>query len=555
MNINMMKTFYFSLLIFLGFQPLCGVSGTSETSDFYQKLVDCLTTNAKPPIPKDQATKIVYEPKNGNFMSILNAYVRNRRYNTTESPKPDVIVAPLEETQVPAIVTCALDAGVPIKVRSGGHDYEGLSYVAGSEYLVLDMFNLRSVEVDVGTQTAWVQTGATLGELYYRISEKSPTLGFPAGVCPTIGVGGHISGGGYGNMVRAYGLSVDHVVDARIVDVKGKVLDRKGMGEDLFWAIRGGGGASFGVILAYKIELVKVPEKVTHFAVEKTLEEHATNVMVEFQRAVETMDPNLFIRLIVQSTPPGEIQQKRNIKLTAMGLFLGDAAKLLPIMNKEMPVLGLNSSGCQEMTWIQSVLEWADYDHTTTKPEVLLGRVPDQVLFTKRKSDFVMTPIPREAIPPMWKKVIELGDIELKFNSFGGKLPEICSDEETPFPHRTGVLYLIQYAVSWKEEGSEGEMLFQQQARDMYKFMGPFVSSNPRRAYLNYRDVDLGTTEHGVHALSEGRLYGTKYFNKNYDKLARVKTNVDPRNFFRNAQSIPPLTQARPRNRKQADSS
>ncbi|XP_019178879.1 PREDICTED: berberine bridge enzyme-like 21 [Ipomoea nil] len=525
------------------------------TSDFYQKFVDCLTTTAKPPIPKDQVSKIVYEPKNEKFLSILNAYVRNRCYNTSSSSKPDVIVTPLEETHVPGIVTCALDVGVPIKVRSGGHDFEGLSYVAGSEYLILDMFNLRSVEVDVGTQTAWVQTGATLGELYYRISEKSPTLGFPAGTAPTIGIGGHISGGGYGNMVRQYGLTVDHVVDARFVDAKGKVLDRKGMGEDLFWAIRGGGGASFGVILAYKIQLVKVPEKVTHFAVERSMEEHASNVVSEFQKAVETMDPNLFIRLVLKPTPEGENKKKNDIKLTAMGLFLGESAKLLPIMEKEMPALGLESSDCQEMTWIQSVIEWANYDHTAKKPEILLGRVPDEVFFTKRKSDFVMTPIPKVAIESMLKKMIELGDIELKLNSFGGKLPEICSDVATPFPHRSGVLYLIQYAVSWKEEGSEGEMLFVQQARDMYEFMTPFVSSNPRRAYLNYRDVDLGTTEHGVHALTEGRMYGTMYFNKNYDKLARVKTMVDHRNFFRNIQSIPPLSQARPRNRKQADSS
>ena len=106
------------------------------------------------------------------------------------------------------------------------------------------MFNLRSINVNINDEIAWVQAGATLGELYYRIWEKSRVHGFPAGICPTVGVGGHLSGRGYGNMLRKYGLSVDHIVDDKIVNVNGTILNRNSMGEDLFWAIRGGGGAS-----------------------------------------------------------------------------------------------------------------------------------------------------------------------------------------------------------------------------------------------------------------------------------------------------------------------
>ncbi|XP_026459540.1 berberine bridge enzyme-like 15 [Papaver somniferum] len=68
------------------------------------------------------------------------------------------------------------------------------------------MFNLRSVDVDVKAETAWVQSGATLGELYYAIAEKSKTLAFPGGLCATVGVGGQLGGGGYGALLRKYGI-------------------------------------------------------------------------------------------------------------------------------------------------------------------------------------------------------------------------------------------------------------------------------------------------------------------------------------------------------------
>ncbi|KAL2516109.1 Serine/threonine protein kinase [Forsythia ovata] len=81
-----------------------------------------------------------------------------------------------------------------------------------------------------------------LGELYYRIWKKSEVYGLSGGIFPTVGIGGHLSSTGYGNMLSKHGLTIDHLIDAKLVDAKGRVLDTKAMGEDLFLAIRDGGG-------------------------------------------------------------------------------------------------------------------------------------------------------------------------------------------------------------------------------------------------------------------------------------------------------------------------
>ncbi|KAM0856613.1 hypothetical protein ACQ4PT_049011 [Festuca glaucescens] len=176
--------------------------------------------------------------------------------------------------------------GSSIKNPSGGHDYEGLSYRSARHdevFGVLDLADLRSVSVNHSESTAWVDSGATLGELYYAIAKNNSRVVFPAGDCPTVGVGGQFSGGGIGMMMRKYGLSIDNVLDAKMVNANGDLLDRAGMGEDLFWAIRGGGGESFGVVLSWKIQLVQVPPTVTVFSIGKTLDQGAIDILTRWQ--------------------------------------------------------------------------------------------------------------------------------------------------------------------------------------------------------------------------------------------------------------------------------
>lgn len=322
--------------------------------------------------------------------------------------------------------------------------------------------------------------------------------------------------------------------------MKGRILDSKSMGEDLFWAIRGGGGASFGVILAYKIRLVPVPETVTVFRVERTIEQNAADLVVRWQEVAPTTDENLFMRLLLQPVSSKVKKGTRTIRATVIALFLGKSEELVSLLGKEFPELGLQKENCSEMSWIDSVVWWANFDNRTS-PEALLDRNMDSARFLRRKSDYVQTPISRDGLDWLYEKMIEIGNTRLDFNPYGGKMKEISSTA-TPFPHRAGNLYKIMYSVNWDEAGPEADEEFVKQIRRLYSYMTPFVSNNPRQSFFNYRDLDIGINNNDNNSFEDGKVYGLKYFRENYARLVKVKTAVDPENFFWNEQSIPTLS-------------
>uniref|UniRef100_A0A803NGW8 FAD-binding PCMH-type domain-containing protein n=1 Tax=Cannabis sativa TaxID=3483 RepID=A0A803NGW8_CANSA len=144
----------------------------------------------------------------------------------------EFIFTPLHDSHVQAAIICSKQLKLYLRVRSGGHDYEGLSYVSQIEtpFFLLELANLRKIDVDIKNKAAWIQAGATINKVYYRIYQKTRVHGYLAGLYTTLGIGGHITGGAYGSMMRKFGLGVDNVVDAKIVKAKGILLDRKAMG-------------------------------------------------------------------------------------------------------------------------------------------------------------------------------------------------------------------------------------------------------------------------------------------------------------------------------------
>ncbi|TYI38356.1 hypothetical protein ES332_A02G021100v1 [Gossypium tomentosum] len=497
-----MKSLYRSLpLLFV----VCSLSWVNVLANSHDDFLDCLSSYH--PDESFSISKVTYTETNSSYSAVLNA----------KYPKPSVIVTPLNISHVQATIHCSKKYGLQIRTRSGGYDYEGLSYVSHVPFVVIDLVRFKSVEVDVENEEVWVQSGAIVGEVYYRINERSTNLTFPGAFGYTVGIGGFISGGGDGLLSRKYGLAADNVIDVQFVDASGRVLDRRSMGEDLFWAIRGGGGGSFGIVLSWKIKLVHVPSIVTVFSVGRTLEQNASQLLHRWQYVAPNLPNDVYSLLTISKWNAGE-NETRTVLVTFTSLFQGGANELIPLMQERFPELGLVKEDFIEMTWIESVLFINGLSNETS--EVLLDRYrPLLPPPFKSKSDFVNEPVPEIALQGLWPQLLEVDEAisaVQTFIAYGGMMDEI-SETETPFPHRKGTLYKIHYNIGWQEEENIRSQRYISWMRKLYSYMGPFVSKSPRTA-----------------------VWGRKYFKNNFDRLVSVKTKIDPENFFKHEQSIPP---------------
>ncbi|CAO2207336.1 unnamed protein product [Urochloa humidicola] len=499
-------------------------SSSSPSSSDVDGFIGCLSSS----IPSSR----IKTPASTNYSSQLMSTVHNLRYVLPGTARPLVIVSAGEPAHVQATVACGRRHGVRVRTRSGGHDYEGLSYASvhpNEHFAVLDLAELRAIRVDASRSEAWVGSGATLGELYYAAAAANRTFGFPAGNCPTVGVGGHLSGGGFGALSRKYGLSADNVIDAVVVDAEGRLLNKTTMGKDLFWAIRGGGGESFGVVVSWKVRLVPVPETVTVFSIRRLRNQSAVDLITKWQEISPALPRDLYLRVLVQ-----------NQQVNFVSLFLGRCGELVDTMRARFPDLGMTEGDCQEMSWVKSTVFFF-YNTGSLPAEVLLNRTSANY-FLKVKSDNVVDPLPRQAWESMWENWLEKPEAALlMLDPYGGVMRSI-SPSATPFPHRND-LYQLQFFSFWFQNGTETLEKRLSWVRGVYEFLTPYMSKNPRSVYVNYRDLDIGTNvlEGNVTSYAKARVWGEKYFKGNFKRLAAVKSKVDPDDFFRNEQSIPPL--------------
>ena len=180
----------------------------------------------------------VFAPGDRGYAAARAVY--NKRYNGI---RPPAVVQVADPADVVAVVNWANRYDVPLVARSGGHAYNGGS--TGNTQVVVDLGRLDGVRLSSGG-IATLGPGAPLIEVAAGLSRRGVDI--PHGSCPTVALGGLLLGGGMGLAGRAWGLTLDNVVSFRVVTADGRLRTASAsQNEDLFWALRGGGG-SFGIV-------------------------------------------------------------------------------------------------------------------------------------------------------------------------------------------------------------------------------------------------------------------------------------------------------------------
>ena len=403
-------------------------------------------------------------------------------------------------------VNVARERGLLLSVRGGGHHIAGNAVGEGG--LMLDLTPMKSVRLDVKSRLARVEPGVTLGEL--DKATQAFGLATPLGINSTTGVAGLTLGGGFGWLSRKLGLTVDNLLSADVVLAKGELVHASASEhEDLFWAIRGGGG-NFGVVTSFEYQLHPVgPEVLAGLIVHPYA--NAREVLRSYRSAVASAPDDLACWVVLRKAPPlpflpSDVHGKEVLVLAVcyVGRPAGGQAALAPIRAIGTPIA--EAIGPTPYVGWQQAFDpllapgqrnyWKSHDFVDLGDEALelmreyLGRLP--------------TP-----------------ECEIFIGQLGGAVNRVPADA-TAYPHRD-VRFVVNVHTRWSDRSQDAACIAW--ARELFDRMAPHATGG---VYVNFMPED------------EAQRVQRGAYGPNYDRLARLKARYDPENLFRMNHNIAP---------------
>jgi len=423
-------------------------------------------------------------------------YARIRApYNANyASVKPLAVVRPKDAADVARVVRWAAQTHVPIVARSGGHSYGGWSTTTG---VVVDLAHLAGVSAAPGRAT--IGPGARLGNIYARLAVHGVAI--PAGTCPSVGIGGHVLGGGFGLASRAWGLACDNLLSAQVVTADGRVLTASpATRSDLFWACRGGGGGNFGI--ATRFVFRTHPVGAGSYFVASWPWAQVEEVLDGFLRWAPATADRLGSICRLAAGPGGPTVQ-------VFGQFLGTAQQLTALLAGLKPAA--SKLVVAPSSWLDLVARWAGCLGHSLPGCSAAGSQP----FAGSSS--YLRAVPSAARLASFRHVVEARGSEsgaLLIDAYGGAVNRVAP-AATAFAHRRDLASVQYFAV-----GGASARAWVEQAR---KALAPSMTGE---AYVNYADPALPDFLHA-------------YYGANLARLVAVKRRYDRKRLFRFPQGVP----------------
>jgi FAD/FMN-containing dehydrogenase len=416
---------------------------------------------------------------------------------------PAAIVRVADAADVSRVVELARETGLELAVRSGGHSSAGHSTSDGG--IVLDLGDMKALDIDPETRTAWAETGLTAVEYSTAAGAHGLATGF--GDTGSVGIGGITLGGGVGYLVRKHGLTIDDLLAAEIVTADGALLRVDADAHpDLFWAIRGGGG-NYGVATRFRFRLHELRTIVGGMLFLPATPDIVTAFIAEAEAAPEELST---IANVMPAPPMPFVPEEHHGKLIVMAL---------------MAYAGEPDAGERAL---------APFRALATPIADMLRPMPYPEIYPPAEDDYH----PVAAVRTMFIDAVDRAAADTIFDHLesstatmrvaqlrvlGGAMARV-PDDATAFAHRSSRI-MVNVAALYERPDEEPQ-------HDAWVAgFADALRQSDRGAYVNF----LGDE-------GEARIRDA-YPGTTWDRLRAIKRRYDPTNLFRLNQNIPPATE------------
>jgi FAD/FMN-containing dehydrogenase len=426
-------------------------------------------------------------------------------WNAMIDRRPGLVVRCLGAADVINAVTLARDEKLLVAIRSGGHNIAGNAVCDGG--LLIDLSLMKSVHVDPASRTARVEPGATLAD--FDKEAQGFALATPLGINSTTGVAGLTLGGGFGWTTRKFGLTVDNLISADVVTADARLVRAsENENQDLFWALRGGGG-NFGVVTSFEFKLHPLgPEVLSGLVVHPF--DKAGELLPEYRRIAKEAPDELTTWIVMRKAPPlpflpTEWHGKEVLIFAAC--YSGD------MKEGEKAVKGLRALGKPVVDVISPhpFAGWqAAFDPLLTPGARNYWKSHDFTDLSDAAIEVILDAV----------RTLPSPECEVFIAHVGGAMARVAPNA-TAWSNRNAH-FIMNVHTRWRDRAQDSACVAW--ARRLFDAAAPFASGS---VYVNFMPDD-----------EEDRV--EKAYGANYRRLAEIKRRYDPHNLFRMNQNIRP---------------